>query len=58
MDLVIVTLGAVKTGKECCVTSSIWRAPRSSVSEKLPAVQEARVRSLGQEDPLEEEMAT
>ena len=25
--------------------------------ENLPAVQETRVRSLGQEDPLEEEMA-
>ena len=26
--------------------------------ENLPAMQETRVRSLGQEDPLEEEMAT
>ena len=27
-------------------------------SENLPAVQETQVRSLGQEDPLEKEMAT
>ena len=26
--------------------------------KRLPAVQESRVRSLGQEDPLEKEMAT
>ena len=32
--------------------------PHSSVGKKLPAVQETWVQSLGQEDPLEKEMAT
>ena len=32
--------------------------PRGSVVKKLPAIQEPRVRSLGQEDPLKEEIAT
>ena len=30
----------------------------SLVAQNLPAVQETQVRSLGQEDPLEEELAT
>ena len=30
----------------------------AQVVKKLPAMQEAQVGSLGQEDPLEEEMAT
>ena len=32
--------------------------PGSSVVKNLPAMQETQVRSLGWEDPLEEEMAT
>ena len=32
--------------------------PGSSVAENLPAMQDIQVRSLGQEDPLEEGMAT
>ena len=32
--------------------------PHSSVGKNLPAVQEMQVRFLGQEDPLEKEMAT
>ena len=32
--------------------------PGGSVVKNPPAMQEMRVRSLGQEDPLEEEMAT
>ena len=32
--------------------------PGGSVVKNLPAIQEMRVRSLGQEDPLEKEMAT
>ena len=32
--------------------------PGGSVVENLPAMQETRVRSLGQEDPLEKGMAT
>ena len=38
-----------------------WGFPRGSVVKNLPAMQELgepRVRSLGREDPLEEEMAT
>ena len=33
-------------------------ATDSSTVKNLPALQETRVHSLGQEDPLEEEMAT
>ena len=32
--------------------------PNGSVVKNLPAVPETQVRSLGQEDPMEEEMAT
>ena len=32
--------------------------PGNSVIKNLPAVQEMQVQSLGQEDPLEKEMAT
>jgi len=32
--------------------------PVGSVVKNLPATQETRVQSLGQEDPLEKEMAT
>ena len=32
--------------------------PGGSVVKNLPAVQDTRVQSLGQEDPLEKEMAT
>ena len=32
--------------------------PGGSVVKNLPAVQETQVRSLGQEDPLEEEVET
>ena len=38
-----------------------WGFPSGSVAKNPPAVQEiqeTRVRSLGQEDPLEEDMAT
>ena len=36
----------------------IRKAPSGSALKNLPAVQETQVQSLGQEDPLEEEMAT
>ena len=41
-------------------STGIWgdQAAFSGGSKNLPAVQETWVRSLGQEDPLEEEMAT
>ena len=35
-----------------------WNLPGGSVVKNPPAMQETRVRSLGQEDPLEKEMAT
>ena len=35
-----------------------WSFPDSSVGKNLPAMQEIRVLSLGQEDSLEEGMAT
>ena len=34
-----------------------WGSPRGSVIKNPPAMQETRVRSLGQEDPLEKGMA-
>ena len=36
----------------------MWAFPSGSVVKNLLAVQETQIRSLGQEDPLEEEMAT
>jgi len=36
----------------------IWGFPGSSVVKNLPAMHETWVQSLGQEDPLEEGMAT
>ena len=35
-----------------------WGFPGGSVMKNLPAMPEMQVRSLGQEDPLGEEMAT
>ena len=35
-----------------------WGFPSGSEVKRLPAMWETRVRSLGQEDPLEKEMAT
>ena len=41
------------------LSATPWRASLIAQSEKnLPAMQETRVRFLGQEDPLEKEMAT
>ena len=40
------------------VCSQEWGSPGGSVVENLPAKQETQVQSLGQEDPLEKEMAT
>ena len=36
----------------------MWASLVAQLAKNLPAVQETRVRSLGQEDPMEEEMAT
>ena len=46
-----------------CVTNSFWytlyqACLLAQAVKNLPAMQEAWVRSLGQEDPLEKEMAT
>ena len=38
--------------------SLLWASPVALVVKNLPAKQEMWVRSLGQEDPLEKEMAT
>ena len=37
---------------------SLWGFPDGSVVKNLPAMQETRVRTLGQEDALEKEMVT
>ena len=39
-------------------SSLLWGLPSGLVVKNLPAIQEMQVRSLGQEDPLEEDMAT
>ena len=36
----------------------IWGFPGGSAVKNLPSIQETQVQSLGQEDPLEKEMAT
>ena len=40
------------------VINLTWGFPGGSVVKNLPAMQESRVQPLGQEDPLEKEMAT
>ena len=35
-----------------------WASLVAQIVENLPAIQETQVQSLGQEDPLEKEMAT
>ena len=42
-------------GEDLC---TFWSFPGGSAVKNLPAMQEMQVRFLGQEDPLEEEMAT
>ena len=37
---------------------TFWASPMAQWVKNLPAMQETRVRFLGQEDPLEKEMAT
>ena len=38
--------------------SVVWASLMAQLVKNLPAKQETRVQSLGQEDPLEKEMAT
>ena len=40
------------------VYGNIWASLIAQLVKNLPAMQETGVRSLGQEDPLEKEMAT
>ena len=40
------------------LSSSLWASLVTQRLKRLPAMQETRVQSLGQEDPLEKEMAT
>ena len=41
-----------------CNRITPWASPVAQMVKNLPAMQETQVRSLGQEDPLEKEMAT
>ena len=42
----------------CALRSAFWASLMAQIVKNLTTMQEAQVRSLGQEDPLEEEMAT
>ena len=50
--------GSLDTMQKMFHLSSFTGFPRGSVVKNLPAMQETRVQSLGQEDPLEVGMAT
>ena len=39
-------------------TTVVWTSPVAQLLKNPPAIQEKLVRSVGQEDPLEKEMAT
>ena len=41
-----------------CVCVCVWASMVAQMVKRLPAMRETWVRSLGQEDPLEKEMAT
>ena len=41
-----------------CICVHFWASPMGQMVKNLPAMWEAWVQSLGQEDPLEKEMAT
>ena len=45
-------------GKNCFASSSVLSSLVVQIVKNLPAVEETRVQSLGQEDPLEKSMAT
>ena len=44
--------------EKLCATKRLWASLVAQTIKRLPGIQETRVRSLGQEDPLEKEMAT
>ena len=54
--------GKAREGRDACVIMADWHCCRVSLValmvKNLPAMREAWVRSLGQEDPLEKGMAT
>ena len=45
-------------GKNCFASSSVLSSLVVQIVKNLPAVEETRVQSLGQEDPLEKRMDT
>ena len=47
-----------KKKKKLTLPNTITASLVAQMVKNLPAMQETRIRSLGQEDPLEEEMAT
>ena len=53
-----VVLPLEKKEERACKEIGLKRIARKQLVKNLPAVQEAWVRFLGQEDPLEKEMAT
>ena len=47
-----------QTSPFCAKPLKQWTSPKAQQVKKLPAMQETQVQSLGQEVPLEKEMAT
>ena len=47
-----------QTSPFCAKPLKQWISPKAQQVKKLPAMQETQVQSLGQEVPLEKEMAT
>ena len=62
VDAQVLFLGIVRHGKGLFTFESyqcsFWASLMAQRVKRLPATQETWVRSLGQEDPLEKEMAT
>ena len=58
--LAVVNSASINIGEHVSFWSTVlsrWGFPGASTVKRLPAMQETRVRFLGQEDPLEKEMA-
>ena len=51
-------MATAELSKLADIVSVLWASLVAQTVKRLPAVQETWVRSLGQEDPLEKEMAT
>ena len=54
----ILGLGSSPREANCYPTQYSWASLVAQTVDNLPGMQETQVGSLGQEDPLEEEMAT